>query len=267
MIPPISEKSSLHTSEAEPETMPPSVERELDRLYSLRPSEFVAARQEVARALRQAGDREGAEQVKAARRPTLAAWSVNQLARTEKRGVRTLLNAGKRLRTAQGQVLRGGRGEALRHATDEERDAIRPLLDSARGLLSESGQAASESTLEQVEKTLHAAARDEGVGQALLQGRLTRELDPTGFGIVSLSDLPRRRGRKEQRSKESVREKRRRERASDLRQQIRELRRAVNAGEDALAKAQREADAKELSLRQSKARLARAEAALERLEG
>jgi hypothetical protein len=246
--------------------MPPSLEKKLDRLYSLRPSEFVAARQEAARAFRQAGDREAAKQVKTARRPTLAAWVVNQLARTEKKGVRALLNAGKRLRAAQGRVLRGGRGEALRKATDEEREAIRPLLDAARRLLSQSGQAASESTLEQVERTLHAAARDEDVGKALLQGRLARELDPTGFGTFLLSDLPRRTGGNEQRPKESAREKRWRERASDLRQEIRELRRAVNAGEGALAKAKREADAKEVALRKSQERLTRAEAALERLE-
>jgi hypothetical protein len=92
----------------------------------------VRARQDLVKAYRSAGDRGSAERVKLARKPTRAAWTVNQLARQEKAGVRSLLNAGKRLRAAQQKALGGGSGSALRKATDEERETLRPLVDAAR---------------------------------------------------------------------------------------------------------------------------------------
>jgi hypothetical protein len=96
------------------ETMPATLEKELDGLYGLPPSEFIPARKELVKAYRKAGDGESAAVVGTARRPTLAAWTVNQLARQEKANVRALLNAGKRLRTAQRRALGGRSGAALR---------------------------------------------------------------------------------------------------------------------------------------------------------
>ena len=46
-----------------------NLESEIDRLYALDPGEFVAERDRVARELRDAGQREEAEQVKSLRKP------------------------------------------------------------------------------------------------------------------------------------------------------------------------------------------------------
>ena len=49
-------------------------------LYRLPLAEFVPARDQLARQLRAAGDREAARQVASLRRPSISAWAANQLA-------------------------------------------------------------------------------------------------------------------------------------------------------------------------------------------
>src|SRR2546430_16179668 len=53
----------------------------VDRLYELPPEKFIAARDEAADAARRAGDRATATAIGKLRRPTVAAWLVNLLAR------------------------------------------------------------------------------------------------------------------------------------------------------------------------------------------
>jgi hypothetical protein len=238
--------------------MPASVDKELDRLYGLPPGEFIQARKELVKAYRKAGDRESAAVVGSARRPTLAAWAVNQLVRQEKASVRALLNAGKRLRTAQRRALGGRSGAALREASDAEGAATEPLLQAARRILAQNGGEASESTLQQVERTLHAAAHDEYMGNALRKGRLTRELDPTGFGAFSPSDLKRPAKSKHQPPR-TAREQRDNERRVQLRRRVQELRRAVKAAERELTNAERTLGARKRDLEALNRRLTEAE--------
>jgi hypothetical protein len=238
--------------------MPASVEKELNRLYGLPPSDFVPARKELVKAYRKAGDRESAAVAATARRPTVAAWTANQLARQEKAKVRALISAGKRLRAAQRRALGGRSGGALREAGDAERNAIEPLLEAARRILDENGLGASESTIQQVERTLHAASHDEEMGNALRKGRLTRELDPTGFGAFSPMDLRPSRA-KGQPAQPSVREQREKERRAQFRQHVQELRRAVKAAERELAKAERSLGARQRDVDALKRRLTEAE--------
>jgi hypothetical protein len=247
--------------------MPKSLERELDGLYALPPGAFIAARQELAKRYRTAGDRESAERVKTARRPTLAAWTANQLARQERGKLRVLLNAGRRVRSAQRRALSGGSGaaEALREAADQEREVLRPLVQAGARILSEGGQRATETTLHQLERTLHAAARDEEVGEALRRGRLTHELDPTGFGPFSPADVKPLGRRKRAAPRKTERDLKEERRALELRQRIGELRRAVKAAERELAKAERSARAKERILNTARERLAVAESGAERI--
>ena len=56
---------------------------EIDQLFALPLDEFTAARNELARRLKQDGDAEAAEGVRGLAKPTVAAWAVNQLARRE----------------------------------------------------------------------------------------------------------------------------------------------------------------------------------------
>src|ERR671936_661855 len=72
------------------------LEEELDRLYALPLNEFTSARDEIARRLRGEGERDLADEVKALRKPTVAVWLVNQLAREREVDIKRLLKAGDR---------------------------------------------------------------------------------------------------------------------------------------------------------------------------
>jgi hypothetical protein len=158
----------------------------LAALYQLPLEQFVATRDQLARRLRAAGDRDRARQVAALRRPPVSAWAANQLAHAAPNAVAELLEVGAALRQAQQDALAGQPGAArqLRTATAHLRAAITRLSTRAETLLVRSGHAASDATLARLAATLQAAATgDEATRAALVQGRLSGDLDPAGFGL------------------------------------------------------------------------------------
>ena len=72
---------------------------EAERLYGLPLDEFTTARDERARELRRDGQKEKAAEVAALRKPVVAAWVVNMLARDERADVRELVRAAEAIRT------------------------------------------------------------------------------------------------------------------------------------------------------------------------
>ena len=158
----------------------------LAALYQLPLEQFVPTRDQLARRLRAAGDRDGARQVAALRRPPVSAWAANQLANAAPSAVAELLDAGAALRQAQQDALAGQPGAArqLRTATAHLRAAITRLSARAETLLVRAGHAASDATLTRLAATLQAAATgDDATRAALAQGRLPGDLDPAGFGL------------------------------------------------------------------------------------
>jgi hypothetical protein len=147
-----------------------TVADEVDRLYELPLEEFTASRNELAKRL-------GDASVKQLKKPTVPAWTVNQLARSREVDIRRLLRAGEQLEQAQNQ--------AVERARDAERDALRRLRSQAADLLRAGGHPANDSTLERVASTLRAGSATEE-GRALLrEGRLNEELEPQGFGALA----------------------------------------------------------------------------------
>lgn len=155
-----------------------SSEEAEERLYGAPLERFVSLRDELARELRAAGDAEGALAIAALRKPSVALWAVNQLARRASGEVDRLLAAGETLREAQATDP-----DAFREVLDVERRLVAALTDRAAALLEEGGHAASEANLERVRRTLQAAsgASDEE-RERLRRGTLRQELEPTGFG-------------------------------------------------------------------------------------
>jgi hypothetical protein len=137
---------------------------DVDALYALPLDEFTAARNELAK-------REPS--AKALKKPSRAAWVVNQLARTRRDELDALVDAGDRLRKAQAE------GKNFAAATAAEREALRRLLDEARAL-----GATSDAILDGVRSTLQAAAADEDAAEQVRAGRLEHELDAPGFESV-----------------------------------------------------------------------------------
>jgi hypothetical protein len=144
----------------------------------------VAARDEVARRLRREGDAEAARRVKALRRPSLSAWAVNQLARSRQQALEGLLAAGERLRAAHQAALAGGDAAELRAATRAEREAVAGLVSAALDRLREAGHPTTETTRDRIAATLHAAAASPEAADLVRHGRLTADLDPSGFGAA-----------------------------------------------------------------------------------
>jgi hypothetical protein len=164
-------------------------DREIDSLYRLTPEDFVSARDSLARALKSAGDKVLSEQIKALRKPTVAAWLVNQLAREHPDELDELLATGEVLRTTQASVLAGrAEGAQLQALTAGRRQQIDVLLDAARELAAEADR--KNPPLDAVDATLIAATADEAAAGAVRSGRLVKELNYSGFGLSEeLDDL------------------------------------------------------------------------------
>jgi hypothetical protein len=159
----------------------------IDELFALPPSEFVAARDGLAKRLRAEGDREGAQQVRELRRPTVPAWAVNQLVRQDAAGLEGLLAAGSELQEAQRQALAGSRDAGLREATTRRRELIDDLTGRAADILSGSGTN-PDPHRDAIAATLEAATLDGDAAEKVRSGRLSKELPaPAGFG--DLGDL------------------------------------------------------------------------------
>ncbi|MGO9792627.1 MAG: hypothetical protein ACLP8S_24865 [Solirubrobacteraceae bacterium] len=163
-------------------------------LYGLPLERFVAERAALAKVLRGEGRREEAKRVTGLHKPSIAAWAVNQLARTQRAALTDLFAAGDELLRLHAGLL-DGRGDpgALRAATVGEREAVSRLTRAAHGLLSGAGHELSAATLERVSETLDAAARDERARDLVRVGCLERELRVVGLGPdAALSGLASR---------------------------------------------------------------------------
>lgn len=237
------------------------LEKQIDRLYAVPPGEFVGRREELARSLRSEGKRESADEVKKLRKPTVAAWAVNQLVRREKMRVRGLFTAGERLRRAHEKLMEGGPSEGLERARDDERAAIDELVGAARKLLEEAGHPPTRTVEEGVRETLHAAVVDEDVGDRVRSGRLEKEEQATGFGFTG---LPAVKAGTRKPAAETAREERRRRRRREAEERVQEARDAVTAAEREVSGRRRDLEAAERTLASRRADAERAERDLER---
>jgi hypothetical protein len=166
-------------------------EQAAQELYGLPPGEFTRARDARVKELRKQGDREAADRVKALRKPTVAAWALNQLARGRPKDLDALLAAGEELRAAQEELLSGGDRSAFQEAASKERELVAKLSGDATALASEAGERAG-GLQEKVAETLHAAALDEETAEELRAGRLTREREAIGgFGAAAAAPSAR----------------------------------------------------------------------------
>jgi hypothetical protein len=169
------------------------LDRAIDALYADDPAGFVAARDRLSAALRSAGRREEAREVAELRRPTLAAWAVDQVALASPERVDALVAAGERLRRAQEEAVSHGDRRALQRATDERRTVIAALVDEALAGLRRRGGADPGVHRDQIEATLEAASTDADLAALIGRGRLVTPVPrPAGFaGLLDLIPPPR----------------------------------------------------------------------------
>lgn len=216
----------------------------VDELYTLPLREFIAARDRLATKLAAAKQRDRAREVKALRRPTVAAWVVNQLAHRHDTALGRLVDAGEALRRAQRRAVRGGSADDLRTAAIRRQDALRHLRSLAGPILQEAGSVAH---LDDVLATLEAASVDPAAAKAVTAGRLSRELlRPVTFGdvaplrlVVSRRAAPQTRPAPEPETPRTLARTQSRQRARDLAAEAKRLAHAAARSEQAAARTAR----------------------------
>jgi hypothetical protein len=147
-------------------------------LYVLPPAEFTAARN----ARVGMADRSIAAHVKALRKPTVAAWAVNLLARAGQLGEALELSAA--LREAQEDLD----AAELSRLSRQRRALVAALASQAVALAKDAGVAVSAAAREDVEKTINAAVMDAAAAAAVMTARLVTPLEAGAFEESDLAD-------------------------------------------------------------------------------
>lgn len=156
----------------------------IDELFTLEPGDFTAARNALVKALRSEGRRGLAAEVGALRRPTAAAWAVNQAVREHRDRFTQLLEAGDAVRVAQRRALSGVKRGGMREAARARRDLIEELAGVAVALLDAQG-AAGDSHRGDIVATFDAASADAETAAVVGTGRLSQALPvSSGFGAL-----------------------------------------------------------------------------------
>lgn len=153
-------------------------------LFSAPLSEFVAARAALVKRLRSRGNQSRATEVAAIQKPSLSAWTVNQLFYRETGDWKALEAAGQALRQAYAEVGSGTPASAIRSAQRDLSHALTRLREKAGRVLQQSGHAASAGTLARIATTLQALAVRAPEGDAE-PGMLSRDVDPPGFDALA----------------------------------------------------------------------------------
>lgn len=159
-----------------------------EELYAGPRDAFIAARAAKAAEAKAAGDGELAQRIKDLRKPSIAAWLVNRVAREHADELSGLFELGEQLREAHADLD----GERLRELTHRKRAAVERLADRARAL----GSAPSGGVVEQITGTLEAAVSNAEVAAMVAAGVLDAAVAPSGFDSWLVAPVGSRPGRK-----------------------------------------------------------------------
>lgn len=218
-------------------------EEALDRLYAAPVEEFTATRNALANEL--SDDKDSAASIKALKKPNLAAWALNQLARKHADELDELFAVTDKLRSAQRRVMSGGKASELRKATDARNAVVGKLTKLAESILTQGGHGASSATLSGIGESLVAVASDEQGAELLRKGRLSRELEPSPFidvGGLTLVESADEEEEAEPKTDASATQEARRALA-EARDRVRDAREALKAAKGEAQRLAREAEA------------------------
>jgi hypothetical protein len=152
-----------------------ALDQQIDELYTLPLTQFTAARNALAKSLK--GD--DAARVKGLEKPSVVAWSVNQLYWVERRTFERLMAAGKALRTAQIAALKG-RSSDLRGATADHRSALADAVAAATRIAGGSGAHPAAEPLSRMLEALSVSPE-----LPAPPGRFTDIVQPAGFEALA----------------------------------------------------------------------------------
>ncbi|MGW6394685.1 hypothetical protein ACWFR1_30195 [Streptomyces sp. NPDC055103] len=165
------------------------VEQIAEELYALKPTEFVASRDAYVAEARKVKDSAAAKAVAALRRPALAAWAANLLARQRPEEAAQFLALGETLRVAHRTLD----AEQLRTASRRKSQLITALAHNAAALAQEAGQPVSDTVLREIEQSLHGVLADPDVAEEWSKGRLVKVPEAAvDFAVVAPEAAPSR---------------------------------------------------------------------------
>jgi len=167
----------------------------IDALFRLPLAEFIGARKELAARLKKTGYTDEADHVKALAKPSISAWTVNQLYWNHRDEFDELISTGQRFRKAQAS----GKMVNMREALDARREALAQLSNLATEVLTDAGHNPSLDVLRRITTTLEALSSLASFSADSTPGRLTQDIDPPGFdsfgsftpGAVTTSRAPK----------------------------------------------------------------------------
>jgi len=153
---------------------------EIDALFRLPLAEFTSARNALASRLKKDGRANDAERVKLLTKPSISAWTVNQLYWEQREAFDELMAIGKRFRS--GPTSRSTNKAAnMRDSLDARREALANLSDLATELLTDAGHSPTPDTIRRITTTLEALSAYALLGDGPVPGRLTNDVDPPSF--------------------------------------------------------------------------------------
>jgi hypothetical protein len=198
-----------------------TVDEVADRLYGLDPEDFVGARDQAAKDIRARGDSAAAKEVKAMRRPTMAAWAVNRLVRVDQVEVEAFLDVTTELGEAQRTAMAGGKAD-LRGLSERRQRMMDELVKRTLAIIDSAG-GSSGAHEDDLARTFQASS-DPDLASQLRAGRLVVALRPGS----TLAGLP---GWSDERSEPEP---------ASVRKQRAKLERAERAAQDELTDAERD---------------------------
>lgn len=150
-------------------------------LFRAAPEDFIERRNELVNALRADGRDDQAAAVKALRKPTIAAWGLDQLAAQHPAELEQLFAAGRGLRAAQQAALAGTGGDAMLVASTARKAAVATLTAATVAVIDAAG-GAGDAHHDAIATALEVASVDPEAGAQLASGTIQKP--PT-----SVSDL------------------------------------------------------------------------------
>ncbi|HEX5404976.1 MAG TPA: hypothetical protein VFX16_22020 [Pseudonocardiaceae bacterium] len=151
------------------------VDTVLDELFAAPREEFTALRDSRVKQARSAGDRQLVDQLKRLRKPTVAAWLVNQVSRAHPDDIDRLAQVGDALRAAHHALA----GEQLRDLSSRRNELIHVLTAHARVIAANAGHLVGDAAVEQIENSWTAAVTNADAAAAVRAGQLSSALQPT----------------------------------------------------------------------------------------
>ncbi|WP_243770206.1 hypothetical protein [Amycolatopsis acidicola] len=226
-----------------------------DELFGAKREEFTALRDERAKQARP--DRELADRIAGLRKPTVAAWLVNQVSRACPEEIDELAELGEALRRAHQNLS----GDELRSLSRRRHEAIDQLNKRAHWLARKAAYSFSDAAERQIADTFEAAVSDPQALEAVRAARLSTALTPGSpeqwLTAAIVPEAPKKKAAKKPNRTEKEREEEKRLRAERKKAQREadEAAEAEESTEQALRDAEHEADEAAARVEDLRARL------------